>query len=262
MNDEIKLNDIADELLILNKLTIDTLFKLDNCADCIALYVFYYKTAKWQKTNQIKANDVYVKKSLKWGDNRLKSAKAILKLNGLIEIIQRRNNGKIEGWYVKVAYIVTEKIQEDIKIKVESKNTPNQQLDESRSGFEEINALKEYIKCLKKEIEVLKAKKENTSFDKMFDDYTDDEEIKDLLKEWLKVRKAKRSALTNKAIELNLNKLDTLAEESGCDIKTYLEEIISLGWGSFFKLNNYSKNNKKEENEITLKKVGEGAFQL
>ena len=57
MKNEIKLNDIADDLLILNKATIDTLFDLDNCSDCIALYVFYYKTAKWQKTNIIKAND-------------------------------------------------------------------------------------------------------------------------------------------------------------------------------------------------------------
>ena len=53
---EIKLNDIADGLLILNKITIDKLFQLENSADCIALYVFYYKTAKWQKTNQPKAN--------------------------------------------------------------------------------------------------------------------------------------------------------------------------------------------------------------
>ena len=64
--DDIKLNDIADDLLILNKITIDRLFQLDNCADCIALYVFYYKTAKWQKTDTVKANDQYVKKSLKW----------------------------------------------------------------------------------------------------------------------------------------------------------------------------------------------------
>ena len=42
MEEEIKLNDISDELLILNKITIDTLFRLDNCSDCIALYVFYY----------------------------------------------------------------------------------------------------------------------------------------------------------------------------------------------------------------------------
>ena len=65
--EQIELNDIADDLLILNKLTIDKLYQLDNAADCVALYMFYYKTAKWQPTNQIKANDEYVKKCLKWG---------------------------------------------------------------------------------------------------------------------------------------------------------------------------------------------------
>lgn len=173
MEKEIKLNDIADDLLILNKMTVDTLFKLDNCADCIALYVFYYKTAKWQKTNTIKANDLYVKKSLKWGIDKIKRTKAILKEHGLINIVQRRKDGKIEGWYIEVAYLVTQKKIDDIKIKVEdanntekqqveeptipkSNNTQKQQVENSISGEEEINTLKEVIKSLKKEIKILK----------------------------------------------------------------------------------------------------------
>ena len=173
MEKEIKLNDIADDLLILNKMTVDTLFKLDNCADCIALYVFYYKTAKWQKTNTIKANDLYVKKSLKWGIDKIKRTKAILKEHGLINIVQRRKNGKIEGWYIEVAYLVTQKKIDDIKIKVEdanntqkqqveeptipeSNNTQKQQVENSISREEEINTLKEVIKSLKKEIKILK----------------------------------------------------------------------------------------------------------
>lgn len=173
METTIKLNDIADDLLILNKMTIDTLFKLDNCADCIALYVFYYKTAKWQKTNTIKANDLYVKKSLKWGIDKIKRTKNILKEHGLINIVQRRKDGKIEGWYVEVSYLVTQRNLEDVKIKVEdsnntlepplepsrileSNNTYNQQVDNPTSGEEGINALKEEIKSLKKEIKMLK----------------------------------------------------------------------------------------------------------
>ena len=173
METTIKLNDIADDLLILNKMTIDTLFKLDNCADCISLYVFYYKTAKWQKTNTIKANDLYVKKSLKWGIDKIKRTKAILKEHGLINIVQRRKDGKIEGWYIEVSYLVTQRNIEDVKIKVEdsnntsnppvepstipiSNNTYNQQVENPTSGYEDINALKEVIKSLKKEIKMLK----------------------------------------------------------------------------------------------------------
>ena len=155
--EDIKLNDIADDLLILNKITIDRLFQLDNCADCIALYIFYYKTAKWQKTDTVKANDQYVKKSLKWGISKIQKTKQTLKEHGLIDIVQRRKYGKIEGWFIKVSYLVSERKADEIKIKVqESNNTQNEQVENCTSGNEETNALKEKIKCLKKEIEMLK----------------------------------------------------------------------------------------------------------
>lgn len=163
MEQEIKLNDIADDLLILNKITIDKLFQLDNCVDCIALYIFYYKTAKWQKTNMVKVNDYYIKKSLKWGLDKIRKTKNTLKENGLIDVVQRRNKeGKIEGWYVKLSYIITKRKLEDAKVIIESNQiTQKPQVDNSTSGTEDINALKEYIKCLKKEILTLRGGEEN-----------------------------------------------------------------------------------------------------
>jgi hypothetical protein len=161
MTNEIELLDIADDLLIINKKTIDTLMELDNCADCIALYVFYYKTAKWQKTNQIKASDEYVKKCLKWGRDKIVKTKAILKEHGLIDIVQVRENGKIAGWYIKVSYMVQKRKIEDCKII--SKKSSNQQVENPTSTNEEINALKEYIKCLNTEIEMLKEGKQAKS---------------------------------------------------------------------------------------------------
>lgn len=163
MDAEIKLNDISNDLLIINKHTIDTLFHLENAADCVALYVFYYKTAKWQKTNTIKANDAYVKKSLNWGIDRIKRTKQILKEHGLIDIVQRRKDGKIAGWYIEVSYLVAQRAAEDISIKVvdESNNTQNQQVEKSTSGSQDTNALKLQIKCLKKENDMLKNKINN-----------------------------------------------------------------------------------------------------
>ena len=163
MDAEIRLNDISNDLLIINKHTIDTLFHLENAADCVALYVFYYKTAKWQKTNTIKANDAYVKKSLNWGIDRIKRTKQTLKEHGLINIVQRRKDGKIAGWYVEVSYLVAQRAAEDISIKVvdDSNNTQNQQVENATSGSQEINALKLQIKCLKKENDMLKNKINN-----------------------------------------------------------------------------------------------------
>ena len=163
MDADIKLTDISNDLLIINKHTIDTLFYLENAGDCVALYVFYYKTAKWQKTNTIKANDAYVKKSLNWGIDRIKRTKQTLKEHGLIDIVQRRKDGKITGWYVEVSYLVAERAAEDISIKVvdESNNTQNQQVENATSGLQDINALKLQIKCLKKENDMLKNKIKN-----------------------------------------------------------------------------------------------------
>ncbi len=166
MNAEIKLNDIADELLILDKRTIDKLFQTDDPMACVGLYIFYYKTAKWQKTNRIKASDAYVKQCLKIGTDKLRKIKTMLKEKGLIQVVQGRKGGKINGWFIEVSYLVS-KAKMDISvsnntqnqqvaIQEESNNTQNQQVGNPTSSIQETNALKEIIKCLKTEIEMLK----------------------------------------------------------------------------------------------------------
>ena len=240
MKNEIKLNDIADDLLILNKATIDTLFDLDNCSDCIALYVFYYKTAKWQKTNIIKANDEYIKKSLKWGTKKILTTKQALKEAGLIDIVQRRKDGKIEGWYIKISYIVKQKKIEDIKITVEdidlSNNSQNQQVDKATSGFQETNALKEYIKCLKKEIEMLKkGRKKETNYDKIINSMVEDEEVKNSIYEFIKMRKLIKKPMTDRALTMLINKLEKLSSDKDTQIKI-LEKSILKNWTDIYEL--------------------------
>lgn len=83
------------------------------------------------------------------------------------------------------------------------------------------------------------------SFDALLDKYSNgDENVRKLLGEWLKVRKAKRAALTDYAIELNLKKLDSLAAESGLSIDKYLEEVIYRGWQAFYAIKDYSAPKK------------------
>ena len=139
-----ELQDIADELLILNKSTIDTLFKFDNCADCIALYIFYYRTIKWQKTNIIKACDTYTRECLKLGKDRLKRAKKILQENGLINIIQRKKkDGKIEGLYIEVLHIPTQECDcvENAKKPIPYHKPDFPQVDKPTGGQTETSAL-------------------------------------------------------------------------------------------------------------------------
>lgn len=253
--DDIKLNDIADDLLILNKITIDRLFQLDNCADCIALYIFYYKTAKWQKTDTVKANDQYVKKSLKWGISKIQKTKQTLKEHGLIDIVQRRKDGKIEGWFIKVSYLVSERKADEIKIKVqESNNTQNEQVENCTSGNEETNALKEKIKCLEKEIEVLKdnkkerkPKKQTKSYDEQIAGYTQNEELQNALKAFVQMRSFIKKPMTEYALKLMLKKLDELGNNDTTKI-AILNQSITHNWQGIFPLKDeYTKQEKQPE---------------
>lgn len=252
MND-IKLNDIADDLLILNKITVDRLFQLENCADCIALYVFYYKTAKWQKTNTVKANDQYVKKSLKWGISKIQKTKQTLKEHGLIDIVQRRKDGKIEGWFIKVSYLVNERKADEIKIKVQNiNNTQNQQVENCTSGNEETNALKEKIKCLEKEIEMLKdnkkerkPKKQTKSYDEQITEYTGNEELQNALKAFVQMRSFIKKPMTEYALKLMLKKLDELGNNDTTKI-AILNQSITHNWQGIFPLKDEYTNHEKQ----------------
>lgn len=250
MND-IKLNDIADELLILNKITVDRLFQLENCADCIALYVFYYKTAKWQKTDTVKANDQYVKKSLKWGISKIQKTKQTLKEHGLIDIVQRRKDGKIEGWFIKVSYLVNERKADEIKIKVQNiNNTQNEQVENCTSGNEETNALKEKIKCLEKEIEMLKdnkkerkPKKQAQSYDEQIAEYTQNEELQNALKAFIQMRSFIKSPVTAHGLKLLLNKLTKISRNDAEKI-TIVNNSIENNWKGFYGLKEESSYKK------------------
>lgn len=252
MND-IKLNDIADDLLILNKITVDRLFQLENCADCIALYVFYYKTAKWQKTNTVKANDQYVKKSLKWGISKIQKTKQTLKEHGLIDIVQRRKDGKIEGWFIKVSYLVNERKADEIKIKVQNiNNTQNEQVENCTSGNEETNALKEKIKCLENELKMLKdnkkerkPKKQTKSYDEQIAEYTQNEDLQNALKAFLQMRSFIKKPMTEYALKLMLKKLDELGNNDTTKI-AILNQSITNNWQGIFPLKDGKTKHEKQ----------------
>lgn len=150
--DELQLIDIADDLVVLNRNTLETLIHLDKADNCIALYVVYYRLAKWQKTNKIKATDEYIRKTLHWGKEKIARTKNVLKNCGLIEIIQQRNESKIIGWFVKINYIISENTVSKIKVEQE---VLNQEVLKSISTEQDTIALRNNINCLKNKIQLL-----------------------------------------------------------------------------------------------------------
>lgn len=85
------------------------------------------------------------------------------------------------------------------------------------------------------------------SFDDIIDAYTNDPETKDLLGAWLQNRKAKRSAMTDRAIQGNINKLDQYAQASHMSVNDYLNEVICRGWGSFFIIDDYKRTRYQQK---------------
>lgn len=96
------------------------------------------------------------------------------------------------------------------------------------------NNIKKESKKERKEPE--KQRKENViSFNQLIEDYTPNEQLRSELKEHLKVRKNKKAALTNRAIELSLKKLDDLASNDAEKIQMVQNAIMS-GWTTFYPL--------------------------
>ena len=92
-----------------------------------------------------------------------------------------------------------------------------------------------------------KKERKADSFDAILDKYieeniplNDRQSIRDLLGEWLKVRKAKRAAMTNRAVTLNLNRLKEYANKSSMSIAQYLEAVIMRGWQAFFVIRDWN----------------------
>ena len=86
-----------------------------------------------------------------------------------------------------------------------------------------------------------KVSKEKVNTEEIFSRYTQEEKVLSLLREWLKVRKAKRAPETEKALTLNLDKLEGLALQSGMNQAEYLEAVIARGWAAFYPLGDWNR---------------------
>lgn len=85
------------------------------------------------------------------------------------------------------------------------------------------------------------------SFDDIIDAYTNDPKTKDLLGAWLQNRKAKRAAMTDRAIQGCIGKLDRCAQASRMSVNDYLDEVVCRGWSAFFPIENYRNSGYQQK---------------
>jgi len=98
-----QLNDIFDEIIWTTKETFEILLKW--WVDVISLYMFYYYTAKRQKTNQPKATTSYSAKWIWITEKRIKEAKKYLIKYWLVEDFIDKDKWRIIWWYIKINYV-------------------------------------------------------------------------------------------------------------------------------------------------------------
>lgn len=235
--------DINSEPIILSKITTDILLKCPNPSNCISLYIFYYYTAKWQKTNQPMATTGYVQKGLKWGLSKVQKTKKQLKQIGLIEDIKQidPDTKKIKGWYIKINFIWSKEnadklIQKTTPLEttgVDQKTTPSKSHPlESRGGnalsTNNINALSTNNK---------KNTKKKISPFKFFMEYLPKEFIKnkdtkESIKNFIQFRKKeKKNPLTERSIKIICNKFQ---KYTPMDLKNSIDDSIMSGWSGVF----------------------------
>jgi len=101
-----QLYNVEDEPIVLSKCLLDTLLKQPNHSDLIALYTFYYYTAKWQKTNQPKATTKYTAQGMGWSVERtIRNKKRLIEIGLVEDVVLKNVEGKVTGHFVKINFI-------------------------------------------------------------------------------------------------------------------------------------------------------------
>lgn len=89
-------------------------------------------------------------------------------------------------------------------------------------------------------------KEKGTSIDKIISSYTGNFELRNTLKEFLKMRKSIKKPMTDKAMKLLINKLDKLGANDNEKIEI-LNQSIFNSWQGVFELKNKRKEVKEEK---------------
>ena len=121
------------EPVVLFKALFDSLLATEYPAETIALYSFYYYTAKWQNTNRIKAVTSYAASGLRWSQGKVRKIKKILVELGLVRDVKiKGENNSIQGWYLELDFIL-ETPRFLNKLKNNEINNKNEQIELSTS---------------------------------------------------------------------------------------------------------------------------------
>jgi hypothetical protein len=167
--------------------------------------------------------------------------------------------GKIQndGDYIPEIKAKKERIKEDIKVKEQSKNKKNTLKNDTGAKFTPVQNLngeggsnfgKGGVQKLHpsntniSNTNIKKEKKKKSNFDKTIENYTDNEELREAILEFIKFRKGIKSSLTDRALTLLLRNLDKFAKNDNEKIEIINQSILN-GWKGIFPLKIDPKQN-------------------
>lgn len=132
---------------------------------------------------------------------------------------------------------VSKKGRDKSSQKVESNKKENLDFEKNQVSDSAINGQK------------ISDSKKSKTFNQLIEEYTTNEELRKELKEHLKVRKLKKAALTDRAVELSLSELDKIAAGDYEKIQIVRNSIMN-GWTGFFPL-------KKDEHDRLINSLAQ-----
>jgi hypothetical protein len=230
-NNKVIIYEQNQEPIVYSKALFDILLSTGCFTELLALYSFYYYTAKWQNTSQPWATTRFVAIGLNWGIEKVRKYKGILKDLGLIEDIQIRNTDskQIIKHYVKIKFVWDNIHPSGFASAGESppveKSAPN------ALRRNNINAKK-------------KEKEENACvfLDLFPNSLKKDESFQEAISNFIQHRIDKKAKLTQRACDLLAKKLLKFTSDEIIDA---IEESISSGWTGIFpkhKKDNYQNS--------------------
>ena len=134
---------------------------------------------------------------------------------------------------------------------LENSHLNNSHLDNRPQSITNVSSTNESIpnESITNSKEVSKGgKKKSESFDSIIEAYTQDQELKDTIGEFIKMRQRIRKPMTNYALSLMLKKLNKLAGTTQTK-KDILNQSIINGWQDVYQLKKDWQNNQKKTDQ-------------
>ena len=243
--------NVDDEPMVIPQALITKILKLDRASDCIALLMFYYYTAKWQKNNQPKATNQYARQGLNWGMERVKKTKKILMDNKIIDVGQGRGKYGFTGTYIILNLYNTTGISSSIISKNinTNENTNNNSIPAGRSNGLAAGHTTNTLRNNKLKENIIKENLDIILF-KLNEEYTSNKLFLTTLEKYIKVKLEINSKLTKKAWIGLANKISEIKVDSA--IKA-LDEAIEKKWQTIW-IEKYIDNEIKSPIELIKEK--------